>query len=71
MIPDSLMIERARHRVESGAGLVREQLILIADLQAGGRPSNRAEDFLRLLRRAEAAFQEDLEFLRRNLERFH
>jgi hypothetical protein len=71
MIPVPLMIERARHRAESSAALVQEQLLLIADLRADGRPSNKAEDFLQLLRRAQSAFQEDLEFLQRNLGRAH
>jgi hypothetical protein len=71
MIPVSLMIERARHQAESSAALVREQLLLIADLRADGRPSNKAEDFLQLLRRTQTAFQEDLEFLQRNLGRSH
>jgi hypothetical protein len=71
MIPVSLMIERARHRAESSAALVREQLLLIADLRADGRPSTKAEDFLQLLRRTQSAFQEDLEFLQRNLGRSH
>ena len=71
MIPDSLMIERARHRVESGAQLVHEQTVLVAGLRANGYPCNRAEDFLQLLQRAQSAFREDLEFLRRNLGGLH
>lgn len=71
MLPDALMIERARNHAESSAALVREQLLLIAHLRADGLPSSRAEDFLRLLRRAQTAFQADFEFLQRNLGRMH
>lgn len=71
MISDALIIERARQQAESSAALVREQLALIASLHADGRPSSKAEEFLRLLRRAQSAFQEDLEFLQRNLGRAH
>lgn len=69
MIGDSAMIERAHHLAQSGADLIREQVTLIQELRAAGRPSGRAEDFLVLLQRAHTAFQHDLEFLRNNLER--
>jgi hypothetical protein len=69
MIGDSAMIERAHHLAQSGADLIREQVTLIEELRAAGRPSGRAEDFLVLLQRAHTVFQHDLEFLRNNLER--
>lgn len=69
MAPDPLMIEQARDRLESSDGFIREQLLLIADLRADGRPSNKAEDFLQLLARAQAAFREDLEFLQQRVAR--
>lgn len=69
MIGDSAMIERAHHLAQSGADLIREQVTLIQELRAAGRPSGRAEDFLVLLQRAHTVFQHDLEFLRNNLER--
>ena len=69
MIANSVMIERARRLSQAGADLIREQVTLIRELQAAGRPSARAEDFLILLQRAHNAFQNDLEFLRNNLEK--
>jgi hypothetical protein len=71
MNTDSGLIERAHHLVESGADLIREQVTLIQQLQAAGRPTGRAEDFLILLQRAHCTFQHDLEFLRNNLGRPH
>ncbi|HWA50562.1 MAG TPA: hypothetical protein VG742_19995 [Dongiaceae bacterium] len=67
MIPDLLMIERARQQAESSAALVREQLLLIAHLRADGQPSGKAENFLHVLRRVQSALHEDLAFLQRNL----
>lgn len=71
MVSDDLMIERARHRVEFSTQLLQEQIVLVAELRASGRPSERAEGFLNMLRRADSSFREDLAFLQRNLGRAH
>ena len=71
MIAESVIIERAHHLAQSGANMIREQVTLIEELRATGRPSARAEDFLIVLQRAHITLQHDLEFLRNNLARPH
>lgn len=71
MLSESGILERADHLAQSGENLIREQVTLIEELRAAGRPSGRAEDFLIVLQRAHTTLQHDVEFLRRNLARPH
>lgn len=71
MSVDAGLIERAHHLAQSGANPIREQVALVQEMRATGRPSAKAEQFLILPRRARCTFQHDLESLRNNLARPH